>query len=159
MRQQFKVAFRKLIRRCKSIRTRSFCCDAKLLGKQQLIPPLFTWTTSSPRNYSKFSTHITTERAMDLLCNLDEKERSNLRFALDKIDADKEKKLYESFDPPSAVLLNILNGRSSANESLSVYGSRLVTSLLTKWKGMSQEEIAVSLVLAHTSQIEPRLQA
>ncbi|XP_043947124.1 uncharacterized protein LOC108031632 isoform X2 [Drosophila biarmipes] len=96
MRQQFKVAFRKLIRRCKSIRTRSFCCDAKLLGKQQLIPPLFTWTTSSPRNYSKFSTHITTERAMDLLCNLDEKERSNLRFALDKIDADKEKKLYES---------------------------------------------------------------
>ncbi|XP_043947125.1 transmembrane protein 65 isoform X3 [Drosophila biarmipes] len=104
MRQQFKVAFRKLIRRCKSIRTRSFCCDAKLLGKQQLIPPLFTWTTSSPRNYSKFSTHITTERAMDLLCNLDEKERSNLRFALDKIDADKEKKLYEieSAAPPSA---------------------------------------------------------
>ncbi|XP_070075762.1 uncharacterized protein [Drosophila takahashii] len=66
---------------------------------------------------------------------------------------------YEGIEPPSAVLLNILNGRPSANESLSVYGSRLVTSLLTKWKGMSQEEIAVSLVLAHTSQIEPRLQS
>jgi len=33
---------------------------------------------------------------MNLLCNLDEEERSNLRSALDKIDADKEKKLYES---------------------------------------------------------------
>ncbi|XP_037731146.1 uncharacterized protein C03B8.3-like isoform X5 [Drosophila subpulchrella] len=96
MRQQCKIAFRNLIHRCKSITTRPLCCGAGLLGKQQLILPLFTCTTSSPRNYSKFSTHITTERAMDLLCNLDEEERSNLRSALDKIDADKEKKLYES---------------------------------------------------------------
>jgi len=66
---------------------------------------------------------------------------------------------YEGIKPPSAVLLNILNGRPNANESLSVYGSRLVTSLLTKWKRMSQEEIAVSLVLAITSQTDPRLQS
>jgi len=64
---------------------------------------------------------------------------------------------YEGIEPPSAVLLNILNGRQNANESLSVYDSRLVTSLLTKWKGKSQEEMAVSLVLAHTFQIDPRL--
>jgi len=64
---------------------------------------------------------------------------------------------YEGIEPPSAVLLNILNGWQNANESLSVYDSRLVTSLLTKWKGMSQEEMAVSLVLAHTFQIDPRL--
>ncbi|XP_037731148.1 transmembrane protein 65-like isoform X7 [Drosophila subpulchrella] len=104
MRQQCKIAFRNLIHRCKSITTRPLCCGAGLLGKQQLILPLFTCTTSSPRNYSKFSTHITTERAMDLLCNLDEEERSNLRSALDKIDADKEKKLYEieSAAPPTA---------------------------------------------------------
>jgi len=30
---------------------------------------------------------------------------------------------------------------------LSAYGSRLVTSLLTKWKSMDIEEIAVSFVL------------
>nr|XP_016937984.1 uncharacterized protein LOC108015917 isoform X7 [Drosophila suzukii] len=93
--RQCKVAFRNLIHRCKSITTRPLCCGVELLGKQQLILPLYTCTTSSPRNYSKFSTHITTERAMNLLCNLDEEERSNLRSALDKIDADKEKKLYE----------------------------------------------------------------
>jgi len=94
--RQCKAAFRNLIHRCKSITTRPLCCGVELLGKQQLILPLYTCTTSSPRNYSKFSTHITTERAMNLLCNLDEEERSNLRSALDKIDADKEKKLYES---------------------------------------------------------------
>ncbi|KAH8272149.1 hypothetical protein KR018_004031, partial [Drosophila ironensis] len=48
------------------------------------------------RSYSKFSTHLSTERAMELICNLDEEERSNLRGALGKMDADKEKKLYES---------------------------------------------------------------
>ncbi|XP_037731149.1 transmembrane protein 65-like isoform X8 [Drosophila subpulchrella] len=75
MRQQCKIAFRNLIHRCKSITTRPLCCGAGLL-----------------------------ERAMDLLCNLDEEERSNLRSALDKIDADKEKKLYEieSAAPPTA---------------------------------------------------------
>jgi len=51
---------------------------------------------------------------------------------------------YEGIEPPSAVLLNILNGRPNANKSLSVYGSRLVTSLLTMWKEMSQEQVAVS---------------
>jgi len=61
---------------------------------------------------------------------------------------------YEGIEPPSAV-----NGRPNAKESLSVYASNLVTSLLSKWKGMSQEEIAVSLVSAHTSQIDPRLQS
>jgi len=34
---------------------------------------------------------------------------------------------YEGIEPPSAVLLNILNGRPNGKESLSVYGSRLVT--------------------------------
>jgi len=33
---------------------------------------------------------------MELLCNLDEEERDNLRSAMFKMEADKEKKLYES---------------------------------------------------------------
>jgi len=36
------------------------------------------------------------ERALELLCNLDDEERGNLRSALGRLDADKEKKLYES---------------------------------------------------------------
>lgn len=33
---------------------------------------------------------------MELLCNLDDEERHNLRDAMSKLEADKEKKLYES---------------------------------------------------------------
>ncbi|XP_030377326.1 uncharacterized protein LOC115626188 isoform X1 [Scaptodrosophila lebanonensis] len=52
--------------------------------------------SQSSFNQSKFSTHLSTERAMELICNLDEEERINLRQAMVKIDAEKEKKQYES---------------------------------------------------------------
>ncbi|XP_052855636.1 uncharacterized protein LOC128264268 [Drosophila gunungcola] len=65
---------------------------------------------------------------------------------------------YDNSETPAAILLNIRNGRPKTGECLSAYGSRLVTSLLTKWKAMDIEEIAVSFVLAHTSQIDTRLQ-
>ncbi|XP_068151640.1 uncharacterized protein [Drosophila tropicalis] len=63
------------------------------LNKSQFLrlPPI-----SPHRSYSKFSTHLNTERAMELLCNLDEEERANLRDAMYKMEADKEKKEYES---------------------------------------------------------------
>ncbi|XP_030377327.1 transmembrane protein 65-like isoform X2 [Scaptodrosophila lebanonensis] len=51
--------------------------------------------SQSSFNQSKFSTHLSTERAMELICNLDEEERINLRQAMVKIDAEKEKKQYE----------------------------------------------------------------
>ncbi|KAH8321746.1 hypothetical protein KR074_007798 [Drosophila pseudoananassae] len=62
----------------KQTRTLSYCCSAAC------------------RSYSKFSTHLSTERAMELLCNLDEDERCNLRDALGKIDDEKKKKLFKS---------------------------------------------------------------
>jgi len=65
---------------------------------------------------------------------------------------------YDDSETPAATLLNILNGRPKTGECLSAYGSRLVTSLLTKWKSMDIEGIAVSFVMAHTSQIDTRLQ-
>ncbi|XP_044249608.1 transmembrane protein 65 isoform X2 [Drosophila takahashii] len=104
MRYQCQAAFRNLIRRCNNIKP-PIPCGAELLRTQLQILPSFICTISnSRRNYSKFSTHLSTERAMDLLCNLDDEERSNLRSALGKIDADKEKKLYEieSAAPPTA---------------------------------------------------------
>ncbi|XP_051858592.1 uncharacterized protein LOC117563798 isoform X1 [Drosophila albomicans] len=51
---------------------------------------------SDGRSYSKFSSHLNSERAMELLCNLDEDERHNLRDAMFKMESDKVKKLYES---------------------------------------------------------------
>ncbi|XP_017100511.2 transmembrane protein 65-like [Drosophila bipectinata] len=48
------------------------------------------------RNYSEVSTHLSSERATELLGNLDDEELKNLRGALGKLDSDKEKKNFES---------------------------------------------------------------
>ncbi|XP_016969395.1 uncharacterized protein LOC108037355 isoform X4 [Drosophila rhopaloa] len=99
MRHQCHSALRNLVRQCNSTTIKQSWPYGQLLGTHLLNLPssstAATCTTSSS-HYSKFSTHLSTERAMELLCNLDEEERSNLRCALGKIDADKEKKLYES---------------------------------------------------------------
>ncbi|XP_051858598.1 transmembrane protein 65 isoform X10 [Drosophila albomicans] len=62
---------------------------------------------SDGRSYSKFSSHLNSERAMELLCNLDEDERHNLRDAMFKMESDKVKKLYEmeAAEPPTAAQL------------------------------------------------------
>ncbi|XP_017079333.2 uncharacterized protein LOC108113291 [Drosophila eugracilis] len=86
MRQQYQVALRKFMHQFIAKPTgQSWACGGALSGTK-LFPR---------RNYSKFSTHLSTERAMELICNLDKEERSNLRNALGKIDAEKEKKFYE----------------------------------------------------------------
>ncbi|XP_017032147.1 transmembrane protein 65 isoform X1 [Drosophila kikkawai] len=88
--RQYHAAFRQLMchRQTSMISSR--------FRSQLLILSSFSDYTPALRKYSKFSTHLSTERAMELLCNLDEEERSNLRCALGKVEADKEKKLYES---------------------------------------------------------------
>ncbi|XP_067640730.1 uncharacterized protein [Eurosta solidaginis] len=65
---------------------------------------------------------------------------------------------FVGVETPAAALIHILNGRPSDGECLSLYGSRLVTSLVSRWKSMNIEEIAVSVVLAHTAQFDNRLQ-
>ncbi|EDW49406.1 GM16178 [Drosophila sechellia] len=48
----------------------------------------------------------------------------------------------------AAAVMNLLNGRPAEGECLSLYGSRMVTSLMAKWKTLSVEQIAVSITLA-----------
>ncbi|SPP86218.1 uncharacterized protein C03B8.3 isoform X1 [Drosophila guanche] len=96
MRRQCQAAFRHLVRHCQAtapttITTTTTRLCARRFCLLQVAPEL-----THRRRYSKFSTHLNEERAMELLCNLDEEERHNLRDALGKIDADKEKKMYES---------------------------------------------------------------
>ncbi|KAH8292793.1 hypothetical protein KR054_006458 [Drosophila jambulina] len=90
MRQRYHAAFRQLVR------YRQTSMLTTRVRSQLLVLSPFSDYTPANRKYSKFSTHLSTERAMELLCNLDEEERSNLRCALGKVEADKEKKLYES---------------------------------------------------------------
>ncbi|XP_032592619.1 transmembrane protein 65 isoform X2 [Drosophila grimshawi] len=118
MRQQWRDTFRHLVRQyhtqskrapllansnsrrlaCNNNSSRHNNLRQQQLQQQQLI--LF----ANSRNYSKFGTHLSSERAMELLCNLDEDERHNLRDAMFKLEADKVKKQFEmeAAEPPTA---------------------------------------------------------
>ncbi|XP_044573262.1 uncharacterized protein LOC123257593 [Drosophila ananassae] len=57
----------------------------------------------------------------------------------------------------AATVMNLLNARPNEGECLSLYGSRMVTSLMARWKSLSVEQIAVSVTLAHAAGIDKRL--
>ncbi|XP_032309146.1 uncharacterized protein LOC26514811 isoform X3 [Drosophila ananassae] len=110
MRRQSLSVFRQLIRQCQLLST-PIPVRPKIgtptPGGAHIVKE--TWAFSyccsfACRSYSKFNTHLSTERAMELLCNLDEEERCNLRDALGKIDDEKKKKLFkiEAAPPPTA---------------------------------------------------------
>lgn len=65
---------------------------------------------------------------------------------------------FEGNETTAATVFNALNGCPKNGECLSLYGSRLLTTLMAKWKSMTMEEIAVSVVLAHVAHIDTRLQ-
>ncbi|XP_022234846.2 uncharacterized protein LOC111082908 isoform X4 [Drosophila obscura] len=102
MRRQCQAALRHLVRHCQAtaapttITTTTTTMGARRFCLLQETPLLQKTPLLTHRRYSKFSTHLSEERAMELLCNLDEEERHNLRDAMGKIAADKEKKMYES---------------------------------------------------------------
>lgn len=58
----------------------------------------------------------------------------------------------------AGTLINLNNDKPNENETLAAYASRLMTSLMTQWKNLDKEQIAVSVVLAHISQFDRRLQ-
>ncbi|XP_039226544.1 uncharacterized protein LOC120320579 [Drosophila yakuba] len=57
----------------------------------------------------------------------------------------------------AAAVMNLLQGCPTEGECLSLYGSRMVTSLMARWKSLSVEQIAVSVALAHAAGIDRRL--
>ncbi|XP_039951421.1 uncharacterized protein LOC120768716 [Bactrocera tryoni] len=65
---------------------------------------------------------------------------------------------FEGVETSAAILMNILNGHPNDNECISVYASRLVTSLMHKWKSQTIEEIAIAVVLAHSARFDNNLQ-
>ncbi|CAD6208687.1 GSCOCG00012753001-RA-CDS [Cotesia congregata] len=65
---------------------------------------------------------------------------------------------FGGLETSAATLINLQNSRPKDGECLSSYSSRLLASLCSKWKSASVEEIAVSVVLAHLSQFDMRLQ-
>ncbi|XP_043862569.1 uncharacterized protein LOC122756547 [Drosophila santomea] len=57
----------------------------------------------------------------------------------------------------AAAVVNLLQGCPTEGECLSLYGSRMVTSLMARWRSLSVEQIAVSVALAHAAGIDRRL--
>ncbi|CAH2105851.1 unnamed protein product [Euphydryas editha] len=64
---------------------------------------------------------------------------------------------YDSTETLAATLIGVNNGKPKDGECLAAYASRVMTSLLTRWKDLSHEEIAASYVLAHIAQFDSRL--
>ncbi|XP_049882805.1 uncharacterized protein LOC126378467 [Pectinophora gossypiella] len=65
---------------------------------------------------------------------------------------------YESAETAAGFLINLQSSRPKDSECLASYASRLMSSLMSKWKNLSVEQIAVSTVLSHISQFENRVQ-
>ncbi|XP_043064141.1 uncharacterized protein LOC122320104 [Drosophila ficusphila] len=64
---------------------------------------------------------------------------------------------FVGVETTTAILLNVLDGRPKSGEGFAEYGSRIDTSLMSKWKAIDVEEIAVSVALAHMAQIDNSL--
>lgn len=64
---------------------------------------------------------------------------------------------YDTAETCAATIIQANNSRPKEGESLAAYASRLITSLMAKWKDMKSEEIAVSYVLAHLAQFDGRI--
>jgi len=64
---------------------------------------------------------------------------------------------FVGIETSAAILIKILNGRPKSGESYTEYGSRIVTLIMSKFKSNDLEEIAVSLALAHMTQIDDKL--
>ena len=65
---------------------------------------------------------------------------------------------YESAETAAGFLINLQSSRPKDSECLASYAAKLMSSLMSKWKNLSVEQIAVSTVLSHISQFENRVQ-
>lgn len=65
---------------------------------------------------------------------------------------------FVSVETSAATLINLSSDKPRENETYAAYASRLVTTLLCRWKDASIEQIAVSTVVAHLAHMDTRLQ-
>jgi len=65
---------------------------------------------------------------------------------------------FEGNETPAARAFNVLSGKPKEGEFISLYASRLITKLLAKWKSLTHEQIAKSVVLAQAAHVDSRLQ-
>ncbi|XP_047997448.1 uncharacterized protein LOC125239782 [Leguminivora glycinivorella] len=65
---------------------------------------------------------------------------------------------YDSCETAAAFLINLNSKKPDEKECLASYASGLMSSLMSRWKGLTTEQIAIATVLNHLSRFEPRVQ-
>lgn len=65
---------------------------------------------------------------------------------------------YECSETPAGFLVNLSNAKPKEGEHLAAYAANLMTSLMTRWKDLSIEQIAIATIMAHIANQEPRVQ-
>lgn len=64
---------------------------------------------------------------------------------------------FDLKETSAATIIKLTNTQPKDGEALAAYASRLVSSLITKWNGLTTEQIAVASVLAHVSKFDSRV--
>ncbi|XP_072946844.1 uncharacterized protein [Epargyreus clarus] len=65
---------------------------------------------------------------------------------------------FEYVETPAATLCRLFNENPKDGECLASYANRFLSTLMNRWRSLSNEQIAIAVTLAHASKIEPRLQ-
>lgn len=65
---------------------------------------------------------------------------------------------YDPCETIAAFLINLNARKPDDKQCLASYASRLMSSLMSKWKDLTTEQIAIATVISHVSRFESRLQ-
>ncbi|CAH2084649.1 unnamed protein product [Euphydryas editha] len=65
---------------------------------------------------------------------------------------------YDCPETPASFLIHLHNRRPKDNECLAAYAATLMSSLMSRWSGLTTEQIAIATTLSHISKFEPRVQ-
>lgn len=65
---------------------------------------------------------------------------------------------YDCPETAAAQLIGLSTSKPKDSECLASYAATLMTSLMSRWKDLSKEQIAIATVMAHLAQLEPRIQ-
>lgn len=65
---------------------------------------------------------------------------------------------YDSLETPASVLIDLNNKKPKDNECLAAYAATIMSSLMSRWNGLTTEQIAIATVLSHIAKHEPRVQ-
>lgn len=65
---------------------------------------------------------------------------------------------YDCPETTASFLINLHESKPKENECLATYAASLMTSIMSRWKNLTTEQLAIATVLAHISRFDQRVQ-